>query len=65
MIEKEDKRVWTIRGVSEETRRLFNAAAALDGENIGRLADRVLKAEAERIFREHGYSIPAPSKDAP
>ncbi len=60
----DNKAVWTIRGVSEETRRFFNAAAALDGENIGRLADRVLKAEAERIFRKHGYSIPAPSKDA-
>ena len=59
-----NKTVWTVRGVSEETRRLFHAAAALDGENIGRIADRVLKAEAERIFREHGYSIPAPSKDA-
>jgi uncharacterized protein (DUF1778 family) len=59
-----NKSVWTIRGVSEETRRLLHAAAALNGEHIGQVFDRVLRAEAERIFREHGFSIPAPSKDA-
>ena len=55
-----NKTVWTIRGVSEETRRLFHAAVALDGEQIGRLADRVLKGVRSRNGQNRTLSLAEP-----
>lgn len=44
--------VWSLRGVTPETRRLFQDAARRSGKTVGTLADEVLQREARRLLGE-------------
>lgn len=41
---------WALRGVTPETRKMFQIAATLTGKNVGELANEVMSAAAHAVL---------------